>query len=217
MRVRCCFLVLAALAVVSVGMARQGAARGSAKAQKSKQISLEGWPSETFALPPAFAPKMPKGTESLRFAPGWRKAGDEGFWSYAFVMWIEEPLPSIRRIDTLLETYYNGLLTMFAKGEGKDISGTPVRVDVSRKGPGKFEAKMRAIDAFATFKPISIRFEIESVALGPKRSALRIKLSPQPKDHAIWMSLDAAIADILAKNKALEGPPKRIGIPLRLN
>lgn len=106
------------------------------------------------------------------------------------------------RIDTLLETYYNGLLMMFAKGEGKDISGTPVRIDVTRKGAGRFEAKMRATDAFATFKPISIRFEIESVALGPKRSSLRIKLSPKPKDHGIWKYLDAAIADILAKNKS---------------
>lgn len=204
MRIRRSYDIIPILAVLSVCIARQGAAMESPQAGKSKPISLEGWPTETFPLPPSFAPKFPKGTESLRFAPGWRKPGDQGFWSYTFVMWIDETTPSKRRIKSLLETYYNGLLASFARGKEKDISISPVRIDVTQKSPRKYEAKMHAIDAFATFKAIDIRFEIESVALGRKRSSLRVRLSPQPKKHPIWKSLEAATADIVARNKSLE-------------
>lgn len=171
-------------------------------AQKPGDTTLAGWSAETFDLPPGFAPSLPKGKETLRFAPGWRTPGDHDFWSYAFVMWIDEPAPNARRLDALLETYYNGLLNMFAEGEKKDIRSTPAQVDVKRISEGKFEAKMRAIDAFSTFKPVEINFKIECISSGKRNSSVRIQLSPQPKNHAIWKSLDAAIKDILVKEKS---------------
>ncbi|HLO96959.1 MAG TPA: hypothetical protein VK171_00075, partial [Fimbriimonas sp.] len=174
------------------------AATSAASASQKKYIDLlKGWTAETFGLPPSFAPELPKGSETLRFAPGWRKPGDWGFWSYAFVMSLEETTPDKKRIADLLEKYYNGILTMFAKDAGKDISKTPVRVELTSTAKGKYEGKMKAIDAFATFKPVEIRFVIESVPMGKSRSSLRVQLSPQPKKHPIWMSLSAAIADIL--------------------
>jgi hypothetical protein len=191
------------LTLLLVCFARQSAALESPQDLKAKPSFLDGWSKETFPLPPDFAPKLPKGTESLRFPPGWRKPGDEGFWSYAFVMWIEESTPTKRRIEGLLETYYNGLLTMFAQAKKKDISSFPVRITVTRKGRGKYEAHMLAMDAFATFKPIKVRLDIESAALGRNRSTLQIKLSPQPRNHPIWKSLEVATADILARNQSL--------------
>ena len=163
-------------------------------------VSLEGWQSETFPLPPGFAPELPSGTESLRFAPGWRDPAAEGFWSYAFVMWINEPAPDAARIDDLLEKYYNGLMSSFAAGSNKDISGTPARVDVLRTAPNRYEARMHLIDAFATFEPIDLRVLVDAAAETDARAVLRIRVSPQPKEHAIWRSLDAAIADILSRD-----------------
>lgn len=168
--------------------------------QKSKPDLLKGWTSETFALPPSFAPELPKGSESLRFAPGWRKPGDPGFWSYAFVLTLEEAAPDKGRLDNLLEMYYNGILKSFAKDAGKDIS--PVRIKVTSVAKGKFEGKMHATDAFATFKPVEVRLVIQSVSLGKKCSSVRVQLSPQPKGHAIWKSLSAAIDAILAQKKS---------------
>ncbi|MFT5151839.1 MAG: hypothetical protein ACI841_001826 [Planctomycetota bacterium] len=55
---------------------------------------------------------------------------------------------------------------------------------------------MHAIDAFSTFEPIDLRILVDSVAISEERSALRIRLSPQPKQHGIGYSLEAAIESI---------------------
>lgn len=173
---------------------------GAVVVHQPDAVSLEGWQAETFALPPAFAPELPTGTESLRFSPGWRNPSAEGFWSYAFVMWINEPAPDAARIDDLLEKYYNGLMTSFAAG--RDISSTPARVDVVRTAPNRYEARMHLIDAFATFEPIDLRIVVDAVAETDLRTILSIQVSPKPKGHAIWRSLRAAIANILSRNAA---------------
>jgi formylglycine-generating enzyme required for sulfatase activity len=159
-------------------------------------VSLEGWPSETFALPPGFAPDLPPGSESLRFAPGWRDPRTEDFWSYAFVMWIDESAPDEARIRELLNGYYDGLMSMFAGSAGKDIGSDPAQVEVLRTAPNQFEAQMHVIDAFATFEPMDLRILVDTVAIKEGHSALRIRLSPQPEEHGIWRSLEAAIASI---------------------
>lgn len=191
-----------------------GGASGAAVAPQPDAVSIAGWQKETFPLPPGFAPELPAGSESLRFSPGWRDPKAEGFWSYAFVMWIDEPAPDAARLKDVLEKYYNGLLAMFAADKGKDISATPARVDVTgvvgapggAAGGGRYEAKMRVIDAFATFEPIDLRLLIETVAAGDARSTVRIRVSPQPKEHAIWPSLQAAVADILAHDAPGSNP-----------
>ncbi len=160
---------------------------------------LEGWPEEVFDLPPGFAPDLPKGTESLRFAPGWRDPNSEEFWSYAFVMWIDEPVPDIERVDELVEIYYSGLMNVFAGNRGKDISHDPVRVEVKQVGPNQYEAEMHLIDAFATFEPKDIRVLIETEADDEGHSFVHIQVSQQPEGHEIWKSLEAAIDWIRAQ------------------
>lgn len=190
------------LALTLLASLQACAPRHTAPTPAQPAISLEGWQSETFPLPPDFAPDLPTGTESLRFAPGWRNPDAEGFWSYAFVIWIDEPTPNAARIDTLLEKYYTGLMRAFA-GD-KDISATPVQVDVRQTAPNHYEAKMHLTDAFATFKPIDINIKIETAAETNQRSSLRIQISRQPKDHGIWRSLQAAIEDILTNTTAID-------------
>jgi len=167
-------------------------------------ISLEGWPSETFALPPGFAPELPSGSESLLFAPGWRDATSEDFWSYAFVMSIDEPAPDAARVDELLELYYSGLMTAFARGDLIDTIGDSVSVEVDEREPHHFEAQMYLIDAFATLEPIALRVLVDTVAETDERSSVSIRVSAQPEEHEIWRSLEAAIASILAGEVAPE-------------
>ncbi|MFT5286842.1 MAG: hypothetical protein ACI8TQ_003016 [Planctomycetota bacterium] len=164
------------------------------KVATSARISLEGWPSETFALPPDFAPELPAGSESLRFAPGWRDPSTQDFWSYAFVMSIDETAPDKTRVGELLNLYYDGLMRTFA--HGKEIGSDPAQIVVTQITPQMFEAEMYVIDAFATFNPIEVRILIDTVSVTEASSVVHIRLSPQPKEHAIWRSLEAAIANI---------------------
>ncbi len=188
------------------------AARDATPAPEPAAVSLEGWQAETFPLPPGFAPELPTGTESLLFSPGWRDPRAEGFWSYAFVMWIDEPVPDGARIEDLLERYYNGLMATFAAGKGKDISGTPARVDVAPTptGPNRYAARMHLIDAFATFEPIELRVLVDAAAETDARSSVRIRVSPRPREHAIWRSLDAAVESILSHDAAAHAKPGNV-------
>lgn len=188
-------LALSVIASLPACASREGAPAPS----KSRAVSVAGWQSETFPLPPSFAPQLPTGVESLRFAPGWRDPGAEGFWSYAFVMWIDEPLPDGARIKEMLETYYNGLMAAFAGDKAEDISDAPARVEVTPVGAGSYEARMRLVDAFATFEPIDLRVLVGTAARPDGRSAVSIRVSPQPNEHEIWRSLGAAVTDLMAR------------------
>jgi len=158
--------------------------------------SLQGWAAETFELPPGFAPELPTGVESLRFAPGWRDPKAEGFWSYAFVMWIDEPAPDEARLGEILQKYYTGLMKAFAEGAGRQIDAESVQVEVLRLSAGRYEASMRLIDAFATFEPIRLRILIDTSEAEDGDGMVRIRISPQPEDHMIWSALEAASREI---------------------
>lgn len=215
MRLHHTFIALALIAAPCACTARRGTrgepaqepshakpADGSAVVREPERDSIKGWTAETLALPPGFAPELPTGHESLRFAPGWRDPRSENFWSYAFVMWINESAPDAARVKELLEKYYDGLMSSFAAGKNKDTGGTPARIEMVRTETNRFEAKVHVIDAFATFEPIDLRMVVDSIAETDERAALHIQVSPQPKEHAIWRSLEEAIASIVSGDGA---------------
>ncbi len=159
-------------------------------------VSFGGWPEETFPLPPGFAPGLATGVESLRFTPGWRNPDSEDFWSYAFIMWVDEPAPDIKRVGELVDGYYDGLMSVFARNAGQDIGNDPAEVAVEQIGLNLFEVDMYVVDAFATFDQIPVRVVVEVVAEADAKSSVRVQLSPQPPEHGVWRSLEAAIASI---------------------
>ncbi len=167
-------------------------------------VLIEDWASETFDLPPSFAPELPAGTESLRFPPGWRDSSSENFWSYAFVMSINEPAPDIERVEDLLKKYYDGLMSVFASNKDKEISVRPAQVEVERITQNHFEAQMHLVDAFATFEPIDIRVQVETIVDTNEHSFVNIQVSQQPKEHKVWRSLDMAIQSIHSQTASLK-------------
>jgi formylglycine-generating enzyme required for sulfatase activity len=198
-----------ALAVVILGLTpsyliAQDHSESSPDSVKKDSITLEGWAYETFSLPPGFAPSLPQGSESLRFAPGWRDPESENFWSYAFVMWIDEATPDTARIDELLESYYSGLMSAFGVGSRHPAPEDHVQAEVTNVGLNQFEATMNLIDGFATFKTIELKVSIETAAISDQRSTVRIQISHQPKEHKVWRSLDTAIDSILSQALLLD-------------
>ncbi|MEQ9206862.1 MAG: hypothetical protein RLN78_05815 [Phycisphaerales bacterium] len=163
--------------------------------------NFDEWASETFALPPGFAPDLPVGSESLLFPPGWRDPDSENFWSYAFVMTIDEQPPEASRVQELLELYYDGLMSVFASGKQKESHIKPTKVVVNQIKTNQYVATMHLVDAFATFEPVEIKVRIETVAAEDGHSQVRVQISRQPDEHQIWKDLSAAIEHIL------ESPP----------
>lgn len=157
-------------------------------------VSLEGWASETIELPPAFAPELPPGVESLRFAPGWSDPESDGYWSYAFAVWLDGPAPDAAGLQAWLDTYYDGLLSAVAASGGRDAGDDPARIEVTETAPGTYRASMRIVDAFGDLEPVALRARVATDE-GPE-TVLRLQVSPQPDDHEIWLALATAVAGI---------------------
>jgi len=70
----------------------------------------EGWQHETIPFPLEFAPDLPyRGVEELRFAPGIFKPDQAGYWSYAFVWWLDgKPALGAAELNASLERYFAG-------------------------------------------------------------------------------------------------------------
>ncbi len=70
-----------------------------------------GWRSETFSFPLDFAPAIARrGSEELRFPPGFTDAAAPGFWSYAFVWRLDDDRPlDATSVAADLQVYFDGL------------------------------------------------------------------------------------------------------------
>ena len=160
----------------------------------TEPISLEGWRSETLSLPPGFAPSLPSGSESVLFAPGFFDSTTESHWSYAFTMWIDEPVPDAEQLDAMLEAYFDGLLGLVSRGAGRDVGSDSADVTVLSADAEKFEAKIRLIDVFDSYESVDLR--VRGTAESGDETILRFLMSPQPYEHSVWASLAAASASL---------------------
>ena len=154
----------------------------------------EGWNHETIPFPLDFAPQLPyRGVEELRFAPGWAKPDQPGYWSYAFVWWLtEKPAFDAPTMEATLTTYFRGL--------SEAVGREKYTID-----PGLFHAELIAdstshwltgrifsMDAFTTGLPLTLNAEIElRECAKAKRYAVIFLLSPRDKADPIWQELQA--------------------------
>lgn len=130
----------------------------------------------------------------MLFAPGFQDPQSEEYWSYAFTVWIDGPIPDASGLADLLDAYYDGLISMAARAEGKDVGDDPARVEVQRASADGFDAAVHLSDASGTSEPVHLRLRIAGEVA--ERALLRIQVSPQPSGHKIWRSLEAAVLSI---------------------
>jgi hypothetical protein len=161
----------------------------------------EGWKEETIPFPLEFAPELPyKGVEELRFSPGMFKPDQPGYWSYAFVWWLDgRPTLDATELSSSLQRYFTGLITSVAKDKGFTIDPAKITASVHAVPAPKpklghavkaFAGAVNAYDAFATGKPIALNVEIWvwDCEKSGKRAAI-VLASPQPTSAQIWTSL----------------------------
>lgn len=171
----------------------EDAANDAAALADSEPFSVDGWGEERIELPPGFAPDLPSGVEVLLFAPGWRDANAPDYWSYVFVMAIDEPAPSAERLDEIFELYYDGLIKAVAK---VDVGDDPAQVEVQQIAQGHYEAEIHLIDGFVTQKPLDLNVEIRTEGEISDTSFVHVLASPRPRGDAVWQAMEAALATI---------------------
>lgn len=155
------------------------------------------WGIERFLLPPFFAPPITyKGVEDIRFAPGWAKAQNGEYWSYAFLWYLDaKPALSATILEKDLKAYYTGLLKVNSDST-QQATEKPFEVitkfSKAQPAAGEFAAYTGTVRMrdYMTRKPITLHCMVRGrTCTATGKTFLFFELSPQPLTHAIWKSL----------------------------
>lgn len=158
---------------------------------------LTDWRSETIRLPPEFAPRLPSGDEVLLFAPGMFEEGAPDFWSYVFLMEVNEAEIGTERLEEILELYYDGLIGRVGSSNGYSLTRDPAQVSVESSGEGTWSCRVTTFDVFVTGDPLELHMFVERRDAGDRKTRLAFRASPVPPDGGeIWRSLDAALESL---------------------
>ena len=160
-----------------------------------------GWRTETIPFPLEFAPDIQhRGIVEVRFSPGFKDPAAEGFWSYAFVWWLQDDLPLTREaLADELTRYYFGL-SKAVGGDKYDIRAeafeTKLKDEVAANPYSSvYSGTIESFDPFKTGKPIRLNVRIlVGSCKAAKRHFVLVVASPQPVSGAIWVQL-SQVAD----------------------
>jgi hypothetical protein len=154
------------------------------------------WKAETLAFPLDFAPAIHHtGLEELRFAPGFFKTTAPGYFSYAFVWWLQEGQPlSASALATELRQYYAGLCSSVG-GKKYTFDAARYRVELSpavdsMAGWEALAGQADLYDAFTNGQPLSLQLRAYQRECGGHRAVL-VLASPQTEPAPIWADLRA--------------------------
>lgn len=154
-----------------------------------------GWKHETIPFPLEFAPDLAfRGTEELRFAPGFFDPSAPGYWSYAFVWFLTDDGPRLERavIEASLKEYFVGLTKAVAKDKFEpDLSRIEVELRANVE-PG-LVGTVRTIDAFKTRSEVALTVHARTGACGERRFLL-VSASPKPRTDPMWAALNEVTA-----------------------
>lgn len=161
-----------------------------------------GWGIEHFALPPDFAPTFTwKGVEDIRFHPGWGDTASKGYWSYAYLWWLDGAVAVTETaLQQNLHAYYAGLV-------GRNIAPrnipatkiVPTEVVIKKAKPlgddkETFSGTIRMLDYMAQ-RPMVLNCVIHvKEARTAGKSAIFIEVSPQTINHPVWKEMDKIAA-----------------------
>lgn len=153
-----------------------------------------GWNHETIPFPLGFAPELSyRGVEELRFAPGWSKPDQPGYWSYDIVWWLtEKPVFDAATLEGALTTYFRGLSEAVG-GEKYTIDKSLFHAELAADGASRrLTGRIGSMDAFATGLPITLYAVLELRECAKAgRHAVTLMLSPRPRTDPIWRDLES--------------------------
>ncbi|WP_103866566.1 MULTISPECIES: hypothetical protein [Aquimarina] len=153
----------------------------------------EKWKGEIIEFPLEFAPSLSySGIEYVRFAPDWGKKGASDHFSYAFLWDINEnPQLSSKKIESEMETYFDGLMNTVSKES--DLSNKEIpkaKAFFEKVNDSVFIGKILTYDAFITKDKISLNCIVNyHYCNNTSTHQVLFNLSPQPLEHPIWKRL----------------------------
>ena len=155
------------------------------------------WQLERFSLPPIFAPAIKyNGVEELRFSPGMFKKDTIGYFTYAFVIRLDNTENiSQPEIKNYLLEYFKGLCSKTASDRKQNpVDTSAINVSIERKKvAGKeivYNILLNAFGVFADGAPVTLNMEAKVMNdIAAKKIYVLFIVSPQPKSDPLWIEL----------------------------
>ncbi len=164
----------------------------TAFAQEDKAIILKGptdWRYEKIAFPLDFAPDINyKGFEELRFAPEMFSKGKAYYFTYVFVIVLEDKKTiTTEEIDDFLTQYYRGLCKVVADSKKMKVDLSKINIETT-KHEDQIHAQIQFLDAFTDGEKIALQMEIDIVKKNSDLVLVSL-VSPQTKQSEVWHKL----------------------------
>ena len=126
-----------------------------------------GWKSETIPFPLDFAPDVKHtGVEELRFPPGFFKADQPDYWSYAFV-WRTTDAAQLdaKQLGDEVTAYFKGLIGEVAKAKKLTVDGEKI-VAIATANGARFDLTATVYDAFGSGQEVKLAGWTERTGCG---------------------------------------------------
>ncbi|WP_299311479.1 hypothetical protein [uncultured Aquimarina sp.] len=160
----------------------------------------DNWRKETIEFPLSFAPSINyKGTEYVRFSPGWGEHDSKEYFSNAFLWYLDEdPKLSTTTLESELEIYFNGLIQSVSEVNSQSIDNIPKAKAFFEKIDDKsYAGKILTYDAFITKKEVNLNVVVSYKTCEEIDKYLVIfRISPQQIDHPVWKKLNEVQVDL---------------------
>jgi hypothetical protein len=156
----------------------------------------EGWRTETIPFPLDFAKTLPyRGVEELRFPKAFLTAGDDWYFSYAFIWHVAAPWPAdADALEADLVAYFRGLSIAVGGEERADIAAHPFSAQLDGDlAKGRVTGTVAAFDPFATQAPVALHVRIWAVPCTAAHERAYVFLaSPRAAadGDAVWVELE---------------------------
>ncbi len=157
-----------------------------------------GWTSESFVLPPSFAPDFAvSGVEEVRFAPGWDDPAGARFWTYTFAWYLDgDANLTEQRLEKLVEDYFSGL----TKSVGRDNEIAPEKIVAAKAqfaatpaspDQDNFRGTVEFLDVFFTRNQVKLNAKVKANYCPELDKHLMVfSFSPRAFEDNIWKVFD---------------------------
>ncbi|WP_299221970.1 hypothetical protein [uncultured Aquimarina sp.] len=160
----------------------------------------DNWRKETIEFPLSFAPSLNyKGTEYVRFAPGWGKQDSKEYFSYAFLWYLDEdPKLSTNTLESELEIYFNGLVQAVSEPNSQSLNNLPkAKAFFEKIDDQSYAGKVLTYDPFTTKKEVNLNIVVRHTPCKKIDKYLVIfRISPQQIDHPVWEKLNEVVVNV---------------------